>query len=197
MLVITPVVEVPWIEEGLRWPWAISQAKAYTHVPLQPSPEGMGTFMAALCAGEYPLTVDAGLILIREANGLIASGGMSFSRDAVRIEPACCCGLESWTEWREFLQSGASPWMGHSPDGWAELAGDQVTLWTDGTYAQPSQRLGPSISVERAEFEIALALAEQHLFSFFAALPVWFESVGRADAKDVIEKIHREFQISR
>ena len=35
------------------------------------------------------------------------------------VLPGCCSGVENWREWLA-LEDGASPWMGHDPDGWVE-----------------------------------------------------------------------------
>jgi len=196
MLAITPVLEVPCKKQGYEWPWAVLPASPYSSVPLDPaSLDCMGTFFASLCAGESPDSVESCLQMIRDADELIACGGFEISADGVQICPSCCSGLEHWREWRIFLETGVSPWMGHDPFGWAERKENEIVFWTDGAATTPHARLGPSIVTSYQIYESALSRAEQRLKSFMAGLPLWLNYVGRAEDTDILRKIEHDFKI--
>jgi len=196
MIEITPVIEVPWTEEGYQWPWLITSKKAFSFLRLDSiSNDHLGTFFAALCCDDNPDSIDSCIELITEADGLIVSGGLALSLAETSIFPSCCCGLENWIEWKAFLDNGSSPWMGHDPSAWAEIKGDQVVVWTDGGGTDSANRIGPCISVPIKDFECALIKAEKQLQIFFSALPSWLKSVGYSDPTDIMEKIGGEFHI--
>jgi hypothetical protein len=197
MLTITPVLEVPWKKEGYEWPWAVLPDLPYASVPLDPaSLECMGTFYAALVAGESPDSVESCLQMIRDADELSAYGGFEISDEVVQIRPSCCSGIEHWREWRNFLETGASPWMGHDPFGWAERKENEIIIWTDGAATAPHARTSPSIATSCKVFESALSQAEGRLKSFISGLPRWLNHVGHGDAKDILRKIEHDFKTS-
>jgi hypothetical protein len=45
----------------------------------------------------------------------VLPGGIAVVSDEHAVMPSCCCGLEHWPEWRQFLTTGQSPWTGHDP----------------------------------------------------------------------------------
>jgi hypothetical protein len=196
MLTITPVVEIPFIEEGDSWPWPVSPCKPFTFLPLDAaSPESAGTFMAALYGyygKDHARSVDGLLVALRDTDGMCAPGGLLAANGELVVSPGCCCGIESWTEWRHFLETGASPWMGHDPWPYAERVDGNVLLWSDKSDREAGEGV-PPVKATVAEFESALTAAETQVRSFFAALPQWFESMQRADATDVIERIQESF----
>lgn len=196
MIAITPVIEVPWSEEGYKWPWLITSKAPFSFLELHSvSNIHLGTFFAALCSSGSPDSIDSCMKQIREASELIVSGGFGISSAGINIFPSCCCGLENWMEWKEFLDNGNSPWMGHDPSGWAERKGDQIIIWADGGGVNPFKPTAPCISVSVKDFEHALTKAEKQLQIFFSAFPSWLKSVGCSDTTDIIEKIHHEFKI--
>lgn len=197
MLTITPVIEVPWKNQGYEWPWAVLPALPYEIVPLDPvNLDCMGTFFAALCVGEAPDSVESCLKIIRKTDALIACGGFEISDGLVQMRPACCSGIEHWREWRIFLETGVSPWMGHDPFGWAERKENEIVFWTDGAATIPCAKLGPSIATSYQAFDSALSKGEERLKSFFSELPRWLNRVGRGDATDIFRKIKHDFKIN-
>jgi hypothetical protein len=193
MLAITPLLQVPWKEQKYEWPWSILPVPPFSLVPLDhASLDCMGTFFAALCAGESPDSVDAFIQMIRDTDQLIACGGFEIADCDVQIRPACCSGIEQWREWRSFLEGGTSPWFGHDPRGWAARTENEIIIWTDGANVTPHERLGPSIATTYSVFNSALAHAEARLTSFIFALPRWLSLVGRDDASDILRKIEHD-----
>jgi hypothetical protein len=49
----------------------------------------------------------------------IVAGGLEADLPIGLLEPGCCCGLETWREWRRFVDGGEAPWWGH--DGLSEV----------------------------------------------------------------------------
>jgi hypothetical protein len=156
----------------------------------------MGTFFAALCVGESSDSVESCLRIIRDEDALIACGGFEISDGLVQIRPSCCSGIENWREWRIFLETGVSPWMGHDPYGWAERKENEIVLWTDGATTTPCAKSGPSIATSFQVFDSALSKGEKRLKSFFSELPQWLNRVGRGDATDILRKIEHHFKIN-
>jgi hypothetical protein len=194
MVHIVPVVETPRIKEGEKAPWPVIEVPGLQWAPLEPSNLAcLGTFMLQLCYGLEVRSVDEAIEVIRESDELGAYGGFQFTQQETVISPSCCSGLEYCHEWLTFLHTGASPWMGHEPFGWAEKVGNEVIIWSDGSSTSPRQKLGPSIAAPISEFELALASAGRLLQDFLNSVPDWLSAVGRADAADIVPKILDRF----
>jgi hypothetical protein len=197
MFTITPVIEIPG-NDGKPWPWPVAAGNPYTFEPLIASSlESMGIFMAALFryyGEDRECSVDQLLDSLRNLEDplVVAPGGFQATDGDMVVIPGCCCGLEGWTEWREFLVNGTPPWLGNDPWPRVEFVNGSVHLWRDAPDKAPRESLR-SISVSREKFEAALALAETQLCNFFTAIPRWFESVQRADETDVIGTIRESF----
>jgi hypothetical protein len=62
------------------------------------------------------------------AKRLILAGVIQAVCEGQVITLGCCCGLENWCEWQNFLESGETPWLGHDPSPWLERIGDVVRI---------------------------------------------------------------------
>jgi hypothetical protein len=69
---------------------------------------------------------------IVEAESLVLLGGIQAVWADKVIPPSCCCGLETWRDWQEFLKTGETSWLGHDPSPWLEIRGDLIRIWSDG-----------------------------------------------------------------
>ena len=138
--------------------------------------------------------IDALQAGIVEAESLILPGGLQSSCGDQEIDPGCCCGLESWREWKQVLE-GRSPWLGHDPAPWVELSGSVVQVWSDGGLGEARDAF--SIPFERQRFEAELDRAGKELRTFLTLSAAWAQSAGFSDVDGVCRKLDRCFAISR
>lgn len=119
------VIELPYYEGRFSSPWRIPDFKPFSMLRLQGEmtyPQ-IGLVFAQLADfNQIELANDAQVVLeqILEAEDLILPGGIQVISEEKVIAPSCCCGLETWREWVEFLETGESPWLGHDPSPWVE-----------------------------------------------------------------------------
>ncbi len=133
------VIEAPYYECEFLCPWEISEFEPCSTLRLWGEMEypEIGLVFAQLAKyNQIELTGDKQVALdqILAAESLVLPGGIQVvckDRDTT-ISPSCCCGLETWRQWIDFLQTGESPWLGHDPSPWVEGLGDVVRIWSDG-----------------------------------------------------------------
>lgn len=197
-LSIYPVIESPIGADLL--PWRVLSARELSQVPLdKDNLQCMGTLMAAICYGEKIASV-ADLVDLIRCNGhenFTAYGGFVISHLGDTIYPSCCGTLNTWREWRAFLNGGATPWFGHDPAGWAELVDDCVVVWGDGALNNTPLRTDPCIRVTKVEFDLALKTAEQQVVRFFDQLPVWLCDVTSTADPEIVQKVLSAFTITQ
>eukprot|EP00112_Aurelia_sp_Birch-Aquarium-sp1_P008686 Seg19621.2 transcript_id=Seg19621.2/GoldUCD/mRNA.D3Y31 product="hypothetical protein" protein_id=Seg19621.2/GoldUCD/D3Y31 len=189
MLKITPVVEVPLEREDYQWPWRISSEYG-SYIPIEIGCDiSMGTFFSTLLYGGDPTSVDDLITELREEDEFAVYGGFQISDGSVTIGPSCCCGLENWREWRELLNDGVSPWLGHDPTAWAELDEGYVVVWPD------EGRAGACVRVSKSEYSEKLAVAEEQLCGFLKKLNEWKPFENKPEVPLLLEKLRRNFGV--
>jgi hypothetical protein len=102
----------------------------------------------------------------------ILPGGLAVVSTESRVMPSCCCGLETWPDWRNVIAIGQSPWMGHDPAPLIEVAGTEILVWSDGGMGEKPIAESP-IAFPREEFELALQRAADDLCEFRKPLRQW------------------------
>jgi hypothetical protein len=103
--------------------------------------------------------------LLRSRDRLVLPGGLLARAPPVPdIAPSCCCGLESWPEWRR-IEDGHSPWLGHDPAPGVEPYADGYRLWPDGDL-QGRTPIGEAITFDAAELAQQLQQVESALRAF-------------------------------
>jgi hypothetical protein len=194
---LRPVFENP--GEGRRsWPWPIAGRAAPAFIPLggDMSDAELGSFFAQTVdynslEGEGSATL---LAAILRAESLILPGGLQAAAADRVIDPSCCCGLETWRDWRRFLEEGVQPWLGHDPAPWLEDAGRTIRVWSDGGVSEAPDAF--AIELTRAALSAELLHAEEALCDFLARAEAWARARGFADAAALRRRLDRAFSIS-
>lgn len=192
---LCPVVETPWFEGEPPWPWPAARREPFKHMALSGdmSDEDVGLAFGLLVSyndikGDQTDILERNLV---NAEALILPGGLRVRSGGREIAPACCCGLEDWREWERFLDSGVSPWLGHDPFAWAELADDIVRVWSDGG-SEPAPD-AYAIEFERSHFEIELRRVEKELYAFASRAEHWARGAGFSAPDAVRSAVERHF----
>jgi hypothetical protein len=177
---LCPVVETPSYEGEPPWPWPASRREPFSHLPLNGdmAAEDVGLVFGYLVSyndlrGDTIRAMERSLL---DAGPLYLPGGLRIRCGSQEILPACCCGLEGWQDWKRFLATGISPWLGHDPFAWAVLADDAVRVWSDGAHKPAPDAF--FIEFERLRFEAELLRVEENLKAFAVLVERWAKDVG-------------------
>jgi hypothetical protein len=195
------VIEFDSVEAESACPWELSEIDELSWIRLSAEmtqPE-IGAFFAQL-AGYNQIdrsqSRDAILAEIIAADSLALAGGIQAVFEDQVILPSCCCDLESWREWQDFLQTGETPWLGHDPSPWLEQVGDVIRIWSDGGLGD-SMKNAFKIEVARFELEQALQVVERDLLGFRFCIESWCEVIGFERASELAQKVEQCFQIGQ
>jgi hypothetical protein len=195
------VVELYGLDAQSTFPWEIAEIDSFVWIRLSAEmtqPE-IGLFFAQLARyQQIDLSGNREEILkeILGADGLALPGGIQAVFEEQVISPSCCCGLESWRDWQEFLRTGKTPWLGHDPSPWLEQRGGVIRIWSDGGLDE-SMKNAFKIEVERPAFERALQSVERDLLGFRFCIESWCESIGFDRASELAKKVEQCFQIGQ
>jgi hypothetical protein len=200
------VIEVEHYPEFSEFPWPIAEFDKYSfiHLSEQTSDREIGLIIAQLimyneieikdniydCLQEFVVHKS-----VENEDFLIIAGGLQIcSQDGKVINPGCCCGLEGWREWADFLKTKRSPWMGHSPSPWVEKIGNIVRIWSDGGISAGKNAF--CINFEIQDFVIALNQVYQDLNAFLLRLELWAKRLDFPNSDRLVVKFDRCFSIS-
>ncbi|WP_299415161.1 hypothetical protein [Acaryochloris sp. IP29b_bin.148] len=128
-----------------------------------------------------------------EAESLVLPGGIQIVSEEKVIPPSCCCGLETWREWIDFLQTDHSPWLGHDPSPWVERQGNSIRIWSDGGTVPTRDAF--YMDVSQPEFEKALMRVERELQAFLFSIESWAQDIGFAKPNPLFQKFDHCFKI--
>ncbi len=194
------VVEAPYYKDEFLCPWAVQKFKPFSMIRLwgeMTNPE-IGLIFAQLAKyNGIEITNDKQAVLeqIIEAENLILPGGIQTVSEDQVIPPSCCCGLETWREWRDFLKTGDSPWLGHDPSPWLESKDDVILIWSDGGMMPVKNAF--HIDASQSDFEQALKLVEQDLQEFLFSIESWARDISFARAKELFHKFDECFNVRK
>jgi hypothetical protein len=193
------VIELP-LERELPCPWTISFTTPLRWIQLsgEMTPAEIGLAVALLIQhNQLDLAGDMTTVLeqLLAATELIWLGGLQAIGEGDRhITSGCCCGLETWREWPDFLHTGQTPWLGHSPSPWLATAGELIKIWSDG--GQGESLIGAfSIDVSRADLQAALRLVERDLQAFLWSVESWAQAMGFPHSRELRQQLDRCFNI--
>lgn len=111
----------------------------------------------ALCA-EFPASLNGGLAAI-DGN--------------IIIMPSCCCRLEHWPEWRQLLDTGEQPWLGHGPSPWVEVQDNKFLVWPNGGMGEEMDASLKPARFNRTQLKVVLASVQQDIRDFLFPLRRW------------------------
>ncbi len=193
------IIEAPYYQDEFICPWKVSDFEPFSKIRLHPEitiPE-IGLVVAKLAQyNDIELSNSKPAIIeqILEAKSLVLPGGIEVIDEREKsISPGCCCGLERWREWFNFLSTGNSPWLGHDPSPWLEMQGDMVSIWSDGLLE--SVRNAFCFEVSRSQLKEALKLVENDLQGFLFSLESWAQEIGVTNSKELFRKFDDCFSI--
>ncbi|MDB4873177.1 MAG: hypothetical protein JWL97_4181 [Gemmatimonadales bacterium] len=133
---------------------------------------------------------------LAEARGLIAPGGLR-ARDTAKdleITPSCCCGLETWREWREVIDGGAV-WLGHDPTPWIEHLGPTIRIWPDdGTSLRPAGE--SAIEIALTDLAELINAADVQMKGFLEQVRSWAASLHHPEVEHLVAALDRSFRIT-
>jgi hypothetical protein len=108
------------------------------------------------------------------------------------IAPSCCCGLEDWREWLEFLRTGKSPFLGHDPAQGIEHLGDVIRV-----VSFPAEGTEYYIELQPNDFANELRQVQDDLKQFLAVLKNWAVHLDLAQGEDCVTRFDEMFEINR
>lgn len=194
------VVESPYYADEFLCPWPIPEFKPLAMIRLwgeMTYPE-IGLVFAQLARyNQIELANNKQTVLeeILKTESLVLPGGIQIVSAEKVIPPSCCCGLETWREWIDFLQTGHSPWLGHDPSPWVERQGNIIRIWSDGGIAPTQDAF--HIDVSQPEFEKALMGVERELKAFLLAIERWAQNISFAEPNQLFQKFDQCFKIGK
>ncbi len=128
---------------------------------------------------------------IINSSRLILPGGIQVREVSGKvISPGCCCGLEGWRDWLRFLETGTSPWLGHSPTAWIERVDNLVRVYSsekDGAF---------HIDFEYSQFKKKLKKVRQDLNDFLLIIEIWATGLKFSESQKLSRKFDECFSIS-
>lgn len=131
----------------------------------------------ALCA-EFPASLNGGLAAI-DGN--------------IIIMPSCCCRLEHWPEWRQLLDTGEQPWLGHGPSPWVEVQDNNFLVWPNGGMGEEMDASLKPARFNRAQLKAALASVQQDIRDFLLPLRSWALHYCPEDAETLVASFSKAF----
>jgi hypothetical protein len=195
------VIESPYLQDEFICPWDLPSFEPFSRIRLSGEmtcPE-IGLVFAQLARyNQLDLSSESQTVLkqILEAERLVLPGGLQVVWADKVIPPSCCCGLETWRDWQEFLKTGETPWLGHDPSPWVEMRSDLIRIWSDGGLGE-SLKNTFYIDIERSAFRKGVQSAERDLQAFLFCIGSWVVEVGFEQSDELVQKFDRCFHIGR
>ncbi|MCP2732383.1 hypothetical protein [Limnofasciculus baicalensis] len=191
-----PVVEIMGYKDGHLFPWHIPNSNPFSLIRLSGNmtEEEIGLVFAQLVNYNHlPSGGDTKEVLdsIINSSRLILPGGIQVREVSGKvISPSCCCGLEGWREWLRFLQTGTSPWLGHSPTAWVERVDNLVRVYSSEATG------GFHIDFEYYKFKAKLRQVRQDLSDFLLIIEIWAAGLEFPEPQKLSRKFDECFSIS-
>jgi hypothetical protein len=195
------VIEAPYYQDEFIFPWDVPVFDSFSRIRLSGEmtyPE-IGLVFAQLARyNQVDLSGESQTVLnqILEAESLVLPGGIQAVWADKVISPSCCCGLETWRDWQEFLKTGETPWLGHDPSPWLEIRGDLIRIWSDGGLDE-SIKNAFYVEIKRSAFREAIQSVERDLQGFLFCISSWAIEVGFQQSDELFQKFDRCFHIGR
>jgi hypothetical protein len=195
------VVEAPHLQEECQFPCNITGYEDFRWIQLSGDmthQELEFVFVQLLQYNDLEASGDekATLNEVLEAESLIIPGGLRAILGDQSISPSCCCELETWREWQDFLTIGKSPWLGHDPSPWIEQKGDHIRIWADGGMGGSAMD-ALHINVSTLAYQEALSTVEQELQAFLHCMETWAQDRGFEQPTRLCQKIGQCFKVSK
>jgi hypothetical protein len=195
------VIEAPYFQGEFLCPWDVPEFEPLSLIRLSGEmnyPEIGLVFAQLVEYNHLDLSGERQVILkqVVEAESLILPGGIQVVCGNKIISPSCCCGLETWTEWQDFLKTGESPWLGHDPSPWVERRDDIIRIWSDGGLSESVQNAF-HIDIPYSAFREGLIMIEKDLQAFLFCIDSWAQEIGFEQPNSLLQKFYQCFNISR
>jgi len=149
--------------------------------------------LLACNADEGRTSLRGAVASLLQAETVILPGGIGVrERGDLQIVPGCCCGLETWFEWRAFLTSGLSPWMGHDPLSKIERRDHDLLITT-----RPGTENECSVAMSEMDLKQNIARIEDDLMNFSSLLGAFLENNAPEFRQQFSVAFHRWFSIAQ
>jgi hypothetical protein len=202
--VLRPVAETHQVGAPAWWPVEPYPAGRFVALDGGLTPGMIGSFVAdraaraVLLVGEdrSGLSADDALDFVfgDRDEDLYVFGGLCVEDPAqgIRIDPGCCCDLNSWRDWTG-AGAGGSLDLGHDPETWAEAHGDRLVVYSDSELAgHPVE----TVAIALADLPERLREVQRDLTAFLAAAAAWAEATVPHRAAELIAELDHSLRIT-
>jgi len=198
-LQLQAVVETPYYQGEFLCPWDVPQFEPFSWIRLsgEMTYREIGLVFAQVVQfNDLDLSGERQAVLKRvvEAESLVLPGGIQVILGDKFIPPSCCCGLETWREWQDFLKTGESPWLGHDPSPWVERRSDIVRIWSNGGMGESVENAF-HIDIPYPDFREGLKTVERDLQAFLFCIDSWAREISFEQPNALVQKFDRCFNI--
>lgn len=199
---IDAVLETDGTADFTAWPVAEPAKDGILALSGQMSPAEVGAAIAVIFRyGDIPTVPISDLhhLLDRhlaDAEALLAPGGLRVMDTATNAEilPGCCCGLETWREWRNVLHK-KDIWLGHDPDTDLEYIAGAVRL-----RQEPGPRSLPSpkheVEIQLDDLPALLTEVRLRLQGFLSLVGRWANEITPRAADRLVTVLDENFEIN-
>jgi hypothetical protein len=183
--------------EGAAWPTLSVDAPAHVRLHGDMSALEIGSVVATLVRynnSEQHATGMASperLRTVLTGERIILPGGVMAHDDAsgITITSGCCCGLEEWRVWVDFLDHGDSPWLGHDPSPYLVRHDDAIDICV--MHGEPESEV--RLSMSRSDYVRQLGMVEQQLSGAVTALRTWADTYVPDDSTALVARFVSTF----
>lgn len=127
---------------------------------------------------------------------LIVGGGLKFVDGEKKINPGCCCGLESWDECLQITPEKCGLWLGHDPAPYIEFLNEKqiYRIWSDvEANGKPDNIFYIDFKVD--ELKEAIKNVSQDLRDFTIVLKNWADKIIPNQSEKLVETFKTHFYI--
>lgn len=125
---------------------------------------------------------------------LYVFGGLRIEDPArgIRIDPGCCCDLNSWRDWTEAVERGGLD-LGHDPDPWIEIRRDHLAVHSD---SEPAGYPVDTVAIALDDLPERLLEVRRDLTAFLAAVAAWAAVTVPHRAAELIAELDHSLRIT-
>ncbi len=127
---------------------------------------------------------------------LVVGGGLKFVDGEKKINPGCCCGLESWDECLQITPERCGLWLGHNPAPYIEFLEEEriYRIWSDvKANGRPESIFYIDFKID--EFNEAVKNVSQDLRDFLIVLKHWADKIAPNQSDKLVETFKTHFYI--
>lgn len=197
MVSLKPVVQMPFSERDTELPWEVAKFPPGHFLPLSEKlslPE-VGAVVALLLRYNRLMesrNLDTSLHEIINAKSLVIPGGIGvYKEEKISLFPGCCCGLESWRQWEQFLSTDDDPWCGHDPEMFFKKTESNIQI------DQTINKSKCTVKISITHYQKQLREVETSLSNFCYLLEAWGYDLGFNEISRVVSQFAKSFDVRK